>query len=101
MISNCEDLHPVVYHNGVLGVTGYSDSNFFCVTAGGGNHFLHYGIAENSLLIADPRKPFRKGKLNVFQLFSAAENELKLKLSLTREDGIYMGRVVMTVNQYT
>lgn len=93
---------PLVYEHGLLGFRGYLRDGLFCVIANGDNNFLLQGIAEGSLLVVDRKKAYQKNKLNVFRTDVVVDGQKQLKLSLTRIRGApYVGRVVMSVNQYT
>lgn len=103
MILPAEKQHSLIMSGSLLGFEGYRNlKDMFCVHANGDNNFLLYGIAENSLLIVDPKKPFRKNGLNVFETDTIINGEKQLKLSLTRLDGCpFMGRVIMSVSQFS
>lgn len=102
MVNERIDEHPLVYTNGVLGFEGYTGDFKFCVFANGDNNFLSYGIAENSMLIVDTSLPYEPYKLNVFQTDKLIKGQRQLKLSLTRlGDFPYVGRVIMSVSQYS
>lgn len=91
----------MVYYNGILGFGGYELDGLFCVFANGDNNFLLYGIAEGSLLVVDKKRGYECNKLNVFQTNVIADGIRQLKLSKTRIKGAdYVGRVVISVNQY-
>ena len=101
MEKNSEIRHPLVCISGTLGFQGYGHESLFAVLANGDNNFLLYGIAENSLLVVDQNYPYKENKLNVFQTGTFADGEKKLKLSLEwLENCPYMGRVIMSVNQF-
>ena len=93
--------HPLVFAEGVLGFLGYTGEGVFSLKANGDNNFLHYGIAENSLLVIDSQKPFEQDKLNVFRTgkVSAERDQYKLSLSWL-EHLTYAGQVIMSVMQY-
>lgn len=103
MINNSLERHALIYNNGVLGFTGYTgEEKMFCVLANGDNNFLHYGIAENSLLIVDQGQPFEEDKLNVFMTDNLVNGQNQMKLSLTRlGEFLFIGRVIMSVSQYS
>ena len=95
MNKKSEIQHPLVFAGGVLGFQGYGRDGLFTVLANGDNNFLLYGIAENSLLVVNQNLPYETDKLNVFQT-----NQV-IKLSLERLEGCpYIGRVILSVNQY-
>ena len=95
------DQQPLVFEHGLLGFRGYIRDGLFCVLANGDNNFLLHGIAEGSLLVVDRKKAYQKDKLNVFRTDVITDGQKQLKLSLTRIKGaLYVGRVVMSVNQY-
>ena len=93
--------HPLVFRHGLLAFEGYG-GDMLCMVANGDNNFLLHGIAENSILVVDPKKKFRKGKLNVFQTDGREDIPEPYKLSKTKlKDCSYFGRVVVSINQFT
>lgn len=103
MISSDYEKHPLVYRNGVLGLAGYecAAEELFCLHANGDNNFLLHGIAENSLLVVDPKLPYEEDKLSVFQTNVLVNGAYQPKLSLARlGDCPYMGRVIMAISQF-
>lgn len=101
MNKKSEIKHPLVSVNGVLGFQGYGCDSLFAVLANGDNNFLLYGIAENSLLVVDQSFPYEENKINVFQTGIRANGDKQLKLSLRwLEKSPYVGRVIMSVNQF-
>ncbi len=98
--SNLEE-HPLVLFGGVLGLGGFTPGDgMVAALANGDNNFLLFGIAENSLLIIDKNKHYQPGKLNVY-CTDIVDGEPAYKLSLIElADYPFVGRVVMTINQY-
>lgn len=80
---------------------GLTMKNLFCLTANGDNNFLLYGIAENSLVLADNERPFEEGKLNIFRIGEDRGMESATKLSFIWLEGeTYLGQAVLTLNCY-
>lgn len=101
MNKKSEIQHPLVFAGGVLGFQGYGRDGLFTVLANGDNNFLLYGIAENLLLVVNQNLPYETDKLNVFQTNQVINGKKQLKLSLERLEGCpYIGRVILSVNQY-
>ena len=93
--------HPLVYDQGTIGFGGYTGDYKYCVFNKKDDSLLDYGITKNSLLIVDTRLPYEPDKLSVFQTDKLIEGQRQLKLSLTRLGNFpYLGRVIMSVNQY-
>ena len=102
MVNERIEQHPLVYGHGILGFEGYTGDDKFCVFANADNNFLAYGITENSLLVVDTKLPFAPEKLNDFQTDKLVEGQKQLKLSLTKLGAFpYIGRVIMSVSQYS
>lgn len=88
--------HCPSYNNGTLGCDGFSNTDaIFCLAANGDNNFLNFGIVENSILFIDKSKEFKEDDLNVYLL-----KDDTYKLSRTKLDEEYHGRIIMAVNIY-
>lgn len=91
--------HAPCTYNGIVGCDKYANADsIICCIANADNNFLNEGIVEKSILFVDTKGIFEVGKLNVFE----REKETpKLKVSRTMlPEAKFVGRVVMTANQY-
>lgn len=97
------DTHPLICNEDILGFGGFQNTDrMFCVIANGDNNFLEYGIAENSLLVVDPTKPYEQNKLNIFLTQRIGSKQDYIKLSLMQpEDSVFIGRVIMSISQFS
>lgn len=87
--------HPPCSCHGVIGCSDYSKANsIFCLVASSSENYGYMGIVEGSILFVQPRLPYDSNSLNAFQ------NGDSFTLSKEKIPGIYMGRVLMVINQY-
>ena len=86
----------------VIGIVGCdrhgSTGSIICLIANNDNNFLNEGIVEKSIIFLDTKGKYEPGKLNVFE----REHEItKFKISRTQlPEAKFVGRIIMTANQY-
>ena len=98
-MENLAKAHPPTLSYGVLGCSMYQNSSsiIFCV-ANNNNEFTDYGIIDNSLVFVQKKLPFKEGALNVFK--ARKNTGVAYKLSRVMVDNEYVGRALMSINQY-
>ena len=68
--------------------------------ADGGNHFIHWGIYEGTLIFVNLEKDYQKGELSCFKNI-LDNNETKFKLSEVPLEGYeHLGRVVIILRKF-
>ena len=98
-MENLVTAHPPTFSYGVLGCSMYQNSSsIICCIANNDNNFSDYGIVENSLVFIQKKLPFKEGALNVFKTNNSVDTSFKLSKEMM--DGEYVGRTLMSINQY-
>ena len=91
-------VHELTFHRDIIGVSGYDSKDVFALIANDDNHYLIHGIAQNSLVVVDPKLPYKKGKLSVF--FDPTKKP-QMRISQKKLSGCsYRGRVLFSLNVY-
>ncbi len=85
--------------NGIVGCDRYENTDsIICLIANNDNNFLNEGIVEKSIIFVDTKGIYELGKLNVFEQKYKIP---KFKISRTQlPEAGFVGRIIMTANQY-
>lgn len=98
-MENLVKAHPPTFSYGVLGCSMYQNSSsIICCVANNDNEFTDCGIIDNSLVFVQKKLPFKEGALNVFKV--RKNTGVAYKLSRVMVDSEYVGRALMSINQY-